>query len=43
MYENPPNGMIEVQVIDNGTGIMKKDFDKMFHLFGFLDSTSELN
>jgi signal transduction histidine kinase len=22
---------------------MKKDFDKIFHLFGFLDSTRELN
>lgn len=35
--------MIEVHVIDNGTGIMNKDFDKIFHLFGFLDSTKELN
>ena len=32
-------GMIEISVKDSGVGIEKKDQDKLFKLFGFLDST----
>jgi signal transduction histidine kinase len=35
--------MIEVSVIDTGIGIKKKDQSKLFELFGFLDSSKELN
>lgn len=35
--------MIEIQVIDTGTGIKKEDQDKLFKLFGFLDTTKEIN
>lgn len=31
--------MLEVQVIDTGTGIKKEDKKKLFKLFGFLDTT----
>jgi signal transduction histidine kinase len=37
------NGMIEVIVSDTGIGIREKDQDKLFKLFGFIDSTKELN
>lgn len=35
--------MIEINVIDTGIGIKKKDQGKLFELFGFLDSSKELN
>ena len=35
--------MIEVEVKDSGIGIKEKDMDKLFKLFGFIDSTKELN
>ena len=35
--------MIEVQVIDNGIGIKKKDHCKLFKLFGFLENSKDLN
>ena len=35
--------MLEIQVIDTGIGIIKDDQDKLFKLFGFLDSSKELN
>ena len=35
--------MIEIQVIDTGTGIKKEDQDNLFKLFGFLDTTKEIN
>lgn len=35
--------MIEVIVSDTGIGIREKDQDKLFKLFGFIDSTKELN
>lgn len=35
--------MIEVSVKDTGVGIKKIDQKKLFKLFGFLDSTKELN
>ena len=37
------HGMIEFQVEDAGIGIKKEDQKKLFKLFGFLDSTKELN
>ena len=36
-------GMVEISVIDTGIGIKKKDHHKLFELFGFLDSSKELN
>jgi signal transduction histidine kinase len=35
--------MIEVIVKDTGIGIKEEDMAKLFKLFGFLDSTEELN
>ena len=37
------HGMIEVQVVDTGIGIKDEDQKKLFKLFGFIDSTKELN
>ena len=37
------HGMIEVQVVDTGIGIKDEDQQKLFKLFGFIDSTKELN
>ena len=36
-------GTIKVTVRDNGIGIKAKDLPKLFKLFGFLDSTKEIN
>jgi signal transduction histidine kinase len=30
-------------VVDNGIGIRQEDMGKLFKLFGFLDTTKELN
>ena len=38
-----PYGMIKVSVLDNGIGIQKSDLSKLFKLFGFLDSSKEIN
>ena len=38
-----PYGMIEIAVSDTGIGINDKDQKKLFKLFGFLDSSKELN
>jgi len=35
--------MLEIQVIDTGIGIKQEDMSKLFKLFGFLDTTKELN
>ena len=35
--------MIEVEVKDSGVGIKLNDQKNLFKLFGFLDSTKELN
>ena len=35
--------MLEIQVIDTGIGIKQEDLGKLFKLFGFLDTTKELN
>ena len=35
--------MIEIEVKDSGIGIKKNDQKNLFKLFGFLDSTKELN
>ena len=35
--------MVQIKVIDSGIGIEKEDHDKLFKLFGFLDSSKELN
>ena len=35
--------MLEIQVIDTGIGIKSDDIQKLFKLFGFLDTTQELN
>ena len=32
-----------MQVIDNGTGIKPEDKEKLFKLFGFIETTSHLN
>ena len=35
--------MIKVSVCDNGIGIQKNDLTKLFKLFGFLESSKEIN
>lgn len=35
--------MIQITVTDTGVGIKEKDKDKLFQLFGFLETTKELN
>ena len=35
--------MLEIQVIDTGIGIKQEDMCRLFKLFGFLDTTKELN
>jgi len=43
LAEKASNGMLEIQVIDTGIGIKKEDLGKLFKLFGFLNSSQELN
>jgi len=35
--------MLEVEVRDSGVGIKEEDQKKLFKLFGYLDTTKELN
>lgn len=35
--------MLQISVKDSGIGIKEEDQDKLFKMFGFLDSTKELN
>ena len=35
--------MLQVSVIDTGIGIKKENMEKLFKLFGFIDTTKELN
>ena len=42
-FQAAPNGMIEITVSDTGSGIQEKDKEKLFKLFGFLETTKELN
>jgi len=37
------NGVLEIQVEDSGIGIQKKDLEKMFELFGYLEQTQDIN
>ena len=37
------HGMIEILVADTGIGIKDEDQNKLFKLFGFIDSSKELN
>ena len=37
------HGMIQVTVSDTGIGIQDKDKDKLFELFGFLESSKAVN
>ena len=43
LIRNSKNGMIEIEVKDTGLGIKPEDHTKLFKLFGFLDTTKELN
>ena len=42
-FKEAKHGMIEISVRDTGIGIKKKDQKKLFQIFGFLDSSKELN
>lgn len=35
--------MLEITVTDSGIGIKDEDLNKLFNLFGFLDTSKELN
>ena len=41
--ENNQDGMLQISVTDTGIGIKVKDQEKLFKLFGFLDSSKHLN
>ena len=41
--EDNSDGMLQVSVTDTGIGIKLKDQEKLFKLFGFLDSSKHLN
>ena len=43
MRNNPEKVYLEMQVEDNGIGISKPDQSKLFQLFGFLESSKQLN
>ena len=43
MRSNPNRRFLEIQVEDTGIGIKKEDMTKLIKLFGFLESTKELN
>ena len=43
LRDQGPNGTIKIAVEDNGVGIKEEDKGKLFKLFGFLDSTKEIN
>ena len=43
LLEKSKNGMIEITVTDTGIGIKDEDLNKLFNLFGFLDSSKEIN
>jgi signal transduction histidine kinase len=42
-FEKARDGLIEIQVEDEGIGIKDEDLDKLFKLFGFLNRTKEIN
>jgi len=42
-FDKSKYGMIEVIVKDTGVGIKEENLQKLFKIFGFLDSTKELN
>ena len=41
--EDNSDGMLQVSVTDTGIGIKAKEQEKLFKLFGFLDSSKHLN
>jgi signal transduction histidine kinase len=38
-----PNDLLLVSIIDSGTGIKEDDLEKLFMMFGFIDTTKEIN
>lgn len=43
LYKENGKSYVEVQVKDTGLGIKRKDKSKLFKLFGFVQSTQEVN
>lgn len=43
VYKKANKSFVEIQVKDNGMGIKRKDKAKLFKLFGFVQSTEEVN
>ena len=43
IVENANHGVVEIIVEDSGIGIKSKDQSKLFKLFGFLETTQQLN
>ena len=42
-FDKSKYGMLEVIIKDTGVGIKEENLQKLFKIFGFLDSTKELN
>jgi len=43
LYKEAEKSYLEVQVQDTGMGIKEEDQAKLFKLFGFVESTQEMN
>ena len=43
IVDRSEHGILEFQVIDTGIGIKEEDKSKLFKLFGFLETTKQLN
>jgi len=43
IVKSSKNGLLEVQVEDQGIGIIESDIKKLFRVFGFLENTQSIN
>ena len=43
MLKDSKSTYVEIQVIDTGIGIKESEMDNLFKLFGFLESSKQLN
>jgi signal transduction histidine kinase len=43
LYRQNGNSYLECQIIDTGIGIKREDKSKLFKLFGFVETTGDMN